>query len=242
MNKGLVIAFCIGLPAAALLTHFVTAEPAQPQPEAKPITVEQRKDVVRFDNGVTVFLEGDERIEVEAQVLGGQTRLLEFLVVGAGGPVHEALFVAGARARDLHQGLELLGLRCGQKKLRFRGDDQTPDGPAVDIAVQWKDKDGKAESCPVEDWLYDTIDDAKVARGPWTFTGSLSEFRDDLGREIYAADTRDSIVGLWRDPSCVIDNPREHGAIPDVYIPNPEAGLLPPPQTVVTLVFRAHKG
>ena len=238
----LVIAVLVGVLAYVGLPLIADSDESKTdKPTPKPTTVEQDKNIVRFDNGVTVYLEKDERVEAEAEMLGGQSRLLEFLAVTSSGPVHEALLRIYGKAYDIHQGLELLGLKCGTKKLEFRGDPADPDGPKVDVSVKFKDKDGKKQETPIHEWLYNVETKKPMEAGPWIFTGSISEFREELNRDIYLADQMSTVIALWHDPSCLLDNPREGGARADVYAPNQQAGAMPAPRSVVQLVFRPHK-
>lgn len=239
---GIVIAQNAGTTPAPAQPNPDTAQPEATKPGEKPNTqpIAQEKHVIRFDGGVEVFIEGNERVEVAAKVLGGQLRPLEYLVVTQAGASHEALFRVDCDGYDLHQGLELIGLPAGKKKLAFRGDPTLPDGAPVDVTVEWGEgKDKKTH--PVEDWIFNIRTNKVLERGPWTFTGSVSEFREDVGREIYLADQLGNIMAVWRDPSCVVNNPRASATDDKAFAPTQTEGLIPPPGTEVKLVFRRWK-
>lgn len=206
-----------------------------------PVKVKQDTGVVRFDDGVTVFLDDkDPRVEVDGELLGGQSRPLEFLIVTSAGACHEALIRMFGKAYDLRQGLELLGLKEGLPKLAGRGDPNQPIGPKVDIALRWKNETGKEQTCPIEDWVFDTRQNKPMERGPWIFSGSVTQFREDLNRETFLADLLGNVVATWHDPTCVIDNPRVGGVDPMTYRVHVENELLPAEQSPVTLVIRKH--
>src|SRR5690606_3687825 len=72
-----------------------TGQPTTPAThvESGPVTpVEQDLTQLKFDHGVRVFLEGkDPRVEAKGMLLSGQSRPLEYLIIGPGGPAHESL-------------------------------------------------------------------------------------------------------------------------------------------------------
>jgi hypothetical protein len=209
--------------------------------EGVPVTAQPKPDeskIVRFDNGVACYLDtDDDRVEVEAKVISGQSRPLEFLVVTPSGADHEALLLMHGRAWDLKQGLELLGLREGKRKLRYRGDPDQPDGAPVDIEVHWKAADGKLRVSPIGDWVWNIKTGKPMEKSHWVFTGSLTF--PDTGRiaEPLQADAVGNVIAIWRDPSCVIDNPRPSATDDQNWYPNAYANI-PSAGTPVTLVFR----
>lgn len=224
--------------AAAPAANGGTPKPSD-DTQSQPATDETH--IVRFDNGIAVYLDtDDDRVEVEAKVISGQSRPLEFLVVTPSGADHEALLFMHGRATDLKHGLELLGLREGARKLRFRGDPDQPDGAPIDIQVRWKGTGGRTQTAPIGDWVLNAQTGKPMERSHWVFTGSITF--PDTGRvaEALQAEAVGNVIAIWRDPSCVIDNPRESATDDRNWFPNAAAGI-PPAMTPVTLVIRPFK-
>lgn len=196
---------------------------------------------IAFEGGIDAWVDcDDERVEVLAQALGGVSRPLEFLIVSPGGANHEALIEIAGRPYDLHQALQLIFLKPAKadEKLSMRGDLQTPKGDQVRITAIWTDDDGEMFETPLEDWVLNTQTNKPLTPGPWVFSGSIEEYQPEIGRSLYLADQVSNVVALWRDPSCVLDNPRESGATPHIYRVNHVPKAMPNQFRQVTLVFR----
>lgn len=223
------------------------AKPPEPEPKdlptlpVAPAVPQGEADYISFEGGLRVYPAAG-RVEMQAVLLGSQTRALEFLVVAPGGATHEALFTAGAKGEYLKRGLEMIGLREAETKRGGRGYSELPLGDKVDIRVRFMHAGTKkVAEVPVEDWLLDISSGKQPERGGWAYTGSFEQYDASLNRSRVEADMKSNIVALWRDASCVIDNARRSGATPDVYSPNPDAPGIPRAQSEVTLVFTAYK-
>jgi hypothetical protein len=194
---------------------------------------------VTFDNGVVAHLGQDPRVEAEVILLSGQGRPLEYLVVTESGNHHEALLKLMGTAGDLKQAIELLGLREGETKLRYRGDPRVPQGAKVRLDVRWLSQTRELVEQPVEDWVWWAKTGHSMTRGPWIFTGSISQFREDLNVDILQADAGGNVVAIFRDPACLIDNPRPEGTDEMYWYVN-RAARLPRPGTPITLIIRPY--
>ena len=194
-------------------------------------------EYVAFAGGLKVY-PGLKRVEMDVWLVGGQTRPLEFLVVALGGAVHESLFTAAARGEHLKRCLEIIGLQEAKTKRSYRGHFEKPLGDRVKISIRFRHrKSKKIKTVLVEDWLLDFSLGTAPEKVGFVFTGSLEEYQPDLNRSIFEGDLKGNLIALWRDPSCVLDNDRKNGSVPDVYSPNPEADGLPRSNTKVTLIF-----
>lgn len=201
----------------------------------------QSDDYVSFEGGVKVF-PSLKRVEVEARVLGGQRRPLEFLIVGPGGSAHEALFTVTARAEHIKRGLEIIGLKEAKEKFSGRGYRETPQGDGIRLSVRFTRSDnGKEAVVRVEDWLINGITNASPAPGMFVFTGGQEQYLPELNRSVVSADQYGNLAAVWHDASCIIDNRHEHGAMSDVFEPNPNAPGKPQAGTSVVLVFEPEK-
>jgi hypothetical protein len=201
----------------------------------------QSDDYVSFEGGVKVY-PALKRMEVEARLLGGQRRPLEFLIVGPGGSAHEALFTVTARAENVKRGLEIIGLKEAKEKFGGRGYRETPRGDVIKLSVRFKRSDnGQEAMVRIEDWLIDNTTQGCPPPGIFVFTGGQEQYLPELNRSVVSADQYGNLAATWHDASCIIDNRHEHGSQSDVYEPNPNAPGIPQAGTGVTLVFEPEK-
>lgn len=221
-------------------------EAEMPKPEAKDLTPPQDEaEYISFQGGLKVWPKAN-KVELKAALLSSQSRALEFLLVGAGGANHEALFQAGCSAEDLKRALEILELKEAESKYMGRGYSGKPTGDRVKISVVFThQKTGVKTTVDMEDWLMDMRTGKAPEKVGFVFTGSHENFDIDLNRSIIEADLKGNLIALWHDGSCLLDNDREGGVVPDVYSPNPKAEGIPKAfrgkQPVVTLVFEPWK-
>ncbi|MCB9894660.1 MAG: hypothetical protein H6839_09435 [Planctomycetes bacterium] len=218
-----------------------TAEP-EPEAEAQPDPPKQKDaDYVAFEGGLRAY-PAKRVVEMDAWLLGSQTRPLEYLLVSPGGNTHESLFASAGSGLHLKRALEIVGLAEGKEKRSGRGYLDKPVGDRVKISVRFfHSKTGKETVVPVEDWLWDHQNNAHPDKVGFIFTGSFEQFRAELNRSLFEADMKGNLIAMWRDSACVLDNDRDDGYVPDIYSPYPEADGIP--QTVrgvtpqVTLLF-----
>ena len=214
----------------------------QPEPEVEPEPVPQiEAEYIAFEGGLRVYPD-KHLVEMDAWLLGSQTRALEYLLVNPGGNTHESLFVTGASGLHLKRALEIVGSQEGKTKRVGRGYVDKPLGDRIKLSVRFLHAEtGKETTVPVEEWLWNVrIDDNPDDVG-FVFTGSFEQYRPELNRSLFEADMKGNLIALWRDAACVLDNDRDDGYIPDIYSPYSDAdgipkairGMTPP----VTLVF-----
>jgi hypothetical protein len=217
----------------------------EPAPEA-PAVPQAEADYIAFEGGLRVYPQ-DRRIELDCLLLTDQTRPLEFLLVSPGGATHESLFASPARAEHLKRGLEIIGLQEAEVKRHGRGHQQRPLGDRVQISVRFAHhQTGEVKVVPVEKWLWDNRINSHPEPGGWVFTGSHERYDPDVNRSVFDADLRGNHIALWRDASCVIDNDRPSGGVPDVYAPFMQADGIPRPDgptrnyPEVTVIFEPY--
>lgn len=221
-------------------------EEPDPQPEpAEPKPPQDEAEYVSFGGGLVVWPEAG-RAELKVMLLGSQSRALEFFLVGPGGANHESLFQTGCNAEDLKRALEILELKEAERKFLGRGHSGKPTGDRVRVSVRFEhSKTGKEVTVPVEDWLIDMRTGKAPESAGFVFTGSHEKYDADINRSIVEADLKGNFIALWRDGSCLLDNDRDGGGIPDIYSPNPDADGIPNAtrgkQPLVTLIFERWK-
>lgn len=214
----------------------------EPQPEPEPEPVDQiDADYVAFEGGLRAY-PAKNVVEMDAWLLGSQTRALEYLLVNPGGNTHESLFITGAGGLHLKRALEIIGLQEGEVKRVGRGYVDAPLGDRVKMSVRFHHAEtGVETTVPVEDWLWNVRTDGNPENVGFVFTGSFEQYRPELNRSLFEADMKGNLIAMWRDAACVLDNDREDGYVPDIYSPYPDAdgipqairGITPP----VTLIF-----
>ena len=215
-----------------------SAAPADPVKVSLP---SQSEEFISFEGGLKVY-PTLKRVELEAKLLGGQRRPLEFLIVGPGGAAHEALFTVTARSEHVKRGLEIIGLTEAKVKAQGRGYPEVPQGDGVKISVRFTHRDtGNLTLARVEDWLWDAVEKRTPEYGMFVFTGGIEQYMPEANRSVVAADQLGNMVAIWHDASCILDNRAKHGAVSDVYSPNPDAPGMPRAGADVVLIFEAEK-
>lgn len=156
--------------------------------------------------------------------------LLEYLLVGRGGKLHESLLRTQVEPYNLQLACLLVGMEGTNAPLAFQGDPATPKGDAV--AIELRLTGGKADVIPVESWLTQVIGDTKqnVPTLKWVYTGSVIH----NGR--FLAQLSGSIAALYHDPAAMIDNASPGGESDKIWFVKESA--VPPVGTPVTLTIR----
>lgn len=141
--------------------------------------------------------------------------ILEYLLVTPQGSVHESLLVSDLQPNDLHFAMLLLGAKGSGEQTGLAGDPPPGQidarylktapklqGDAVAITVRWQAGDGE-KSVPVEDWIFNTATKKPMARGPWTYNGSM------FNNGLFLAQIEGAFASLVTYPSALINNPRQ---------------------------------
>ena len=220
-------------PAAALQE---TVPPAPPPPGAQsaPPPVKEISPGVFEVGGVRIFKKED-RVEFPAQV-NMTDGLLEYLLVSAGGKLHESLLKTDIEPFHLQVALLMLGLKGSSQPLREQGDPATPQGDQVMIWITVKKGDVPVK-LRIEDWVAikdQSGETSPMRHGDFVFTGSI--VRDG----IFMAQMDKSIIALFHDPLAMFDNPAPEGGSDEVWYVNRQTVL--PAGTNVTIGIQAKKG
>jgi hypothetical protein len=237
MSKyNLLIGLCIFLlvfPCPPFSQAQDSVKPAAALPEAAPPIKEIAPGVFEV-GGVRIFKK-ENRLEFPAQV-NMANGLLEYLLVGAGGKLHESLLKTDIEPFNLQVALLLLGLEVTAKPLREQGDPAMPQGDPVTIWVMVKKGDASLK-LRIEEWviLKDKAGKTKpMEQTDFIFTGSI------VNNGIFMAQAEKSIVAIYHDPVAMIDNPAPQGGNDEVWYVNQQTVLAV--GTLVTISIQTKKG
>jgi len=154
--------------------------------------------------------------------------LLEYLIVGETGKVHESLLRTRVEPYSLQIALLMIGLEGSTNPLMEQGDPRKPEGDPVSIWIQWK-KGGRTESLRIEQWVFNKADGSPMKPTEWIFTGSI------ISDGVFMAQVEKSIVAVFHDPVAIIDNPLPEGASDEIWFVN--ESKVPPVGTEVTVII-----
>ena len=113
----------------------------------------------------------EKRIEFDAFIVLNKAPLIEVLLAGPRGKLHESLLRTYVNAYDVWQGLALLGLQQSFSS-RFKGDLVQLEGDRVIIELRYKDKDGKEVTKRAEDFIYHLGVGNHMPYEGWVYIGS----------------------------------------------------------------------
>jgi len=172
--------------------------------------------------------------------------MLEFMICKTGTKEHESVLRSNVQPSHIHAGLMAMGLTRGKPARWSTGRDGVsrfgpPQGPELDITLEWTDKDGKTRKAQAGDWIKGV--GRKKLPGPktWVFVGS-----DMLPDNTYAADINGEVVSVSNFSSSLIDVPFEssssggEGNVQAEYIADPKA--IPPIGTKVKVTISPRPG
>lgn len=155
----------------------------------------------------------NHRVSFDA-IVNQRVGLVEYLIVGDKGKVHESLLSTKLSPHDIHLALLLIGLQEDKKSnineplppsaidTAYLRSAPKIKGKPVHISFAWT-QDGKRHETPAEDWILNLHTNKPMMPGPWTYNGSIVEDGQFL------ADTEFSIVAVITDPTALANNPRE---------------------------------
>jgi hypothetical protein len=147
---------------------------------------------------------------------------------------YESVVVTDVRPSLVHTALLAVGAKPG-KPVQFEPNYTPPSGMQIDIEVRWKDKQGKVQKAPAQQWVRN-IRTKKAMDATWVFAGSAFH-KDEAGRDHYAADGGDFITVL-NLPTAMLDVPMKSvGALEsrtyEGFVEN-----MPPAGTPVTVILK----
>jgi hypothetical protein len=147
---------------------------------------------------------------------------------------YESVVVTDVRPSLIHAGLLAVGAKPG-KPVQFEPNYAPPSGTQVDIEVRWKDKQGKVQKAPAQQWIRN-IRTKKPMDITWVFAGSAFR-KDDTGRDRYLADGGDFITVL-NLPTAMLDVPTASVRTMEDRSYEGFVENMPPSGTPVTVVLK----
>jgi hypothetical protein len=178
-----------------------------------------------YEMGGCRIIKKENRVEFPAEV-NMDKGLLEYVIVGNSGKVHESLLRTAISPYALQISLLLLGVEGTMHPLGEQGQARMPEGDRVRIQVSWQDK-GAEKKLPVEQWI--AKGDKPVGAMPWVFTGSV------VVNGVFMAQAEKSIVALFHDPIALIDHQLPEGASDEIW--HVDSASVPPAGTAVTVII-----
>lgn len=233
------VAILVGLLGGGLAPHLVCAQgPGQPSsgaPLNQPagvadglsggVTAPVLQYVAPgiFEIGNCKIIKEESKVEFPASV-NMKEGLLEYLLVGSTGKLHESLLRTDVEPYALQVALLLSGLEGSLNPLSSQGDNRLPEGDPVDIRVSWNE-DGKEKKARIEEMVL--LGKNKVDLMPWVFTGSV------INNGTFSAQAEKSIIAVFHDPVAMIDHRLESGANDEAWFVN--SAKTPPVGTPITV-------
>ena len=166
--------------------------------------------------GVTVR-RATREVRINAKVCL-QKGILEYVVCRPNTFEHEAIFTTDAKPELVHAALLLCGLKP-TPQLRGMGDlwfekAMKQKQSRVKIEVEWK-QNGKQKRVNLTSMLQnrqdlappagvDKLKKEPVVQDAWIFAGSFLQIHPQTKKKFYAANSSGILVGIWPDPSTVI--------------------------------------
>jgi hypothetical protein len=229
--------FCLSSPMRSVGQEKSWPEKAIPRPHGS-VSPESHVREVRapalevlapgvFAFGALKILKKEERIELPA-VVNMDKGLLEYLIVGTPGKVHESLLRTEVEPYHLQLALLLLGLRGTNNPLAYQGDPRCPEGDPVSVSVRWQDGNVSREN-RIEDWVVNKAEGSPLNPIHWIFTGSV------VRNGAFMAQVEKSIVAVYHDPIAMFDNPLPDGGNDEIWFVR--EGRVPPVGREVTVII-----
>ncbi len=209
-----------------LATNPTCPKPATP----KPATSKLAAGVIQL-RGVEI---DRTRREIRFAVQASQPDyLLEYLLCRGAAKSYESAFITNVRGQDVHAGLLLLGLRRGIPARRIEGKEIPPQGPELDVLLEWVAKDKSVQRINVL-----TLLTVKGGTAPkhWVFVGS-----EIAQRGGYAADSDGGLISVCNLPSAVVDLPVTSSRAMDGRIFGLATAKFPKDATAMRMVIRPRK-
>lgn len=220
-------------PRGDVQTGRKAGKQAEPNGGKDPDASEKKTPKLRpFGRNVWLDTSGNGR----RVVLKGEVVLrrgaLEMLVCLKGTKEHESILAVDTEARLVHAALIVAGAEEGQP-VQFRPEFRPASGQAIDIILEWKDKQGKLQRARAQEWVRN-FDTGKELSYPWVFAGSGFVTDPETGEKYYLADDGD-LICVANFPSATLDLPIESSQSSGSLLFEAFAERIPPAETPVTI-------
>ena len=149
---------------------------------------------------------------------------------------YESVVVIDAKPSIVHAGLLALGAKPGHPaEYTKKGEFIPPTGTEVAIEVRWKDKQGKVQTAPAQQWIRN-IQTKEAPKVNWVFGGSVFR-KDEQGRTYYMADGGD-FISVLNLPTATLDLPIQSSSAIESRLFEGAVDKMPPAKTPVTIVLK----
>lgn len=192
---------------AAVPTPTPAPAPAPVAAPAGPPKVEKIGDhTYRLGQIVIDATEKTVSLPVEVNMREG---VLEYVLVGMKGKVHESLLVTSANPMELAVALKLCRFQDGLGDLldpmlppaeRQGAGAKDKRGSSVSLTLDWQAADGRKGTTPIHTWVADIKDKKPSPDGLWHYTGS----RIIDGH--FVAESEGSFIALYLDPNALFNS------------------------------------
>ena len=194
-------------PATQTATEVPKAgeQPKGPVPPKVLPLVDDMKDLQRIDFCAPAWIDKKHK----ELVLEGETCKagypLEFFATFKNRG-YESVIVVDSETKPslVHKALLAMGAKPGHP-VRFDPKFEAATGTEIAIEIRWKDKDGKVQKAPAQQWVRD-IKTKKALDTNWVFAGSQFRGNPETKEEYYAADGGD-FISVSNVPTATLDLP-----------------------------------
>lgn len=126
---------------------------------------------------------------------------LEYVLVGENGKAYESLAATLAKASDIHEAMEFIGMKAGHP-IRPDVFQLWSKGDQVDITVSWMEKGTTKREYDIRKILKYPNAKSAIDAG-WIFTGSYHV--EQKGKKIYVANDTGDLISTFNSPWTVFD-------------------------------------
>lgn len=136
--------------------------------------------------------------------------VLELFACPRGTKEHESVVSVNAKAQTIHAGLLAVGAMQG-RPVQFAPEYKSATGTEIEVWVLWKDKDGKNQKVPAQQWIRN-IKTGKAMTGLWVFAGSGFYVDEMTGKKYYKADGSGDLICVSNFSTATLDLPIKSSA------------------------------
>ncbi len=154
--------------------------------------------------------------------------LIEYILVGVLGKLHESLFFTKVEPYQIKTALLLYGFKDSGVEFRGQGYEDFLKGDSLEIWVSWDE--GEKNLTRVEQLVFNQRTEHTMQRTNWIFTGSYFY----QGR--FIAQIEKSIIAVYYDPIAIINNPLPERINDEIWYVNEDK--VPKIGTEVKIIFR----
>jgi hypothetical protein len=213
-------------------------EPVEKPRDLGPPLVDDEKALKKLDPAQPVWIDARQKQVIMVGETCRASYPLEFFTTTPGRE-YEAVTVVRVKPSIVHAGLLAVGAKAGSPA-KFRPEYSPPTGTEIAIEVRWKDKQGKVQHAPAQQWVR-SIKTKKPLDINWVFAGSRMQKDEETGRQYYLGDSGD-FISVLNLPTSVLDLPIRSASDIDSRTFEGFVDNMPPERTPVTIVLKPKLG